>query len=76
MATTETILIKQLLLAEDISWGLIPETQVRNGVTVTGFQVNTDSLLFNKPGNAWHGYSVTDILEAIIAQTGIAPQGA
>lgn len=72
----EVIFIKQLILAEDISWGLVPETQVRNGITLTGSKVNATHLLYNNPGTAWHGKSVNDILTALITSTGIVPTGA
>jgi hypothetical protein len=76
MAAEEVIFIKQLILAEDINFGVNAESQIRNGITITGTQVNSDHILFNKPGNVWHGYPLTDILDAMITQTGITPAGA
>lgn len=73
MVTEEVIFIKQLLLAEDISWGINPESQIRNGITITGQQINSNHILFNKPGSPWHGYKLTDIIDALISQTGITP---
>ena len=78
MAETTTTLedivfIKQLILAEDINWGVGTENQIRNGISVTGNQINSDYILYNNPSSVWHKKTVTEILTALIAQTGITP---
>jgi len=75
MATTdEVIYIKQKLLAEDLTFGIKAETQVRNGISVTGKQINAEHIIYNDPGSLWHEQSVNDILRALIASTGISPE--
>lgn len=72
MATTqeEIIFIKDVLLAEDIEFGLGEVNQIRNGLTVTGQRVNATHLLFDDPTNLqWHGKSINELLIAILAGT-------
>jgi len=78
MATEETIFIKQKILAEDISFGLAEEPQIRNGIAVTGEQVNAKHILyFNtaNPTDPFNGKTVTEVLAALIVATGATPQG-
>ena len=71
MATTdEVIFIKQLLLAEDIKFGVGNEAQVRNGIAVNGEKVNTDHLIFNSPASPHHGKTLTEILVILLDSTG------
>ena len=74
--TEQIIFIKQMALAEDLSLGTTTETQVRNGVTLTGEQINAKHLLYLNLENVndpWNGRTVTDILSALIVSTGITP---
>ena len=69
----ETIYIKQKILAEDISLGINSEVQVRNGVRVTGEQVNAKHILYNNENSIWHKKSLNDIMTKLIESTGIVP---
>jgi len=76
MATEETIFIKQRVLAEDVIFGLSEEPQIRNGIAVTGEQINAKHLLYfntTNPTDPFNGKTVTDVLAALIAATGATP---
>ena len=72
MATTEEIVyIKQLLLAEDVKWGIGTETQVRNGIAVNGEMVNSDHILFNSPDSSYHGKTLSVVIQALLTNAGL-----
>ncbi len=71
MATEEVVYIKQLILAEDIHWGIGTETQVRNGIVVNGNMVNSSNILFNSPDSPHHGQTVSEVLQLLLDNAGV-----
>ena len=72
MATADDVVyIKQLLLAEDIKWGIGVETQVRNGIVVNGQKVNSDHIIFNSPDSPHHGKTVSQVLQLLLTNAGV-----
>lgn len=74
MATIEeTVFIKQLMLMEDISFGLKEETQVRSGITVTGNQVNSEHLPHKSNLVEFKNFTTAQLIDALITKTGLTP---
>ena len=71
MADTDTkIYIKQIVVAQDVSFGIGTEAQVRNGINVNGDKINSNHIVFNSPDSPYHGKTVTEVLDILLASTG------
>ena len=65
------IFIKTAVVAQDCSFGIGTDAQVRNGVNVNGNKINSDHILYNNPASPYHGKTMSEVITLLIEKTGI-----